>query len=138
MQSIDISTPALVFPALSVLMLAYTNRFIAISKRVRALHAEHKKNPTKNLLCQIKTLQKRLTYIRNMQSLAISGFLINMVCIFLILFGSEQIASILFSISLLLIMSSLIICLLEIYMSVKAMSLMLEDDEDDCEELDTI
>ncbi len=47
MFEITISTPALVFPALSVLMLAYTNRFIAVSKRVRSLHGEHKNNPQK-------------------------------------------------------------------------------------------
>lgn len=131
MYEITISTPALVFPALSVLMLAYTNRFIAISKRVRALHAEHKNNPQKNLQRQIKSLHKRLMFIRNMQVLAIIGFLINMISIFLILINLANVATILFGISLLAIICSLIISVLEINMSVQAMSFELEEDESD-------
>jgi len=131
MTEITISTPALVFPALSVLMLAYTNRFIAISKRVRALHAEHKNNPQKRLLKQIQSLHKRLLYIRNMQFMAISGFLINMVSIFLILIGQTMVATLLFGISLLCIIISLLVSVLEIHRSVQAMSYELESDESD-------
>jgi hypothetical protein len=131
MYEITISTPALVFPALSVLMLAYTNRFIAISKRVRALHGEHKNNPQRNLAKQIKSLHRRLNYIRNMQFLAILGFLINMISIFLILVNQASIATILFGFSLIFIIASLIISMLEINMSVQAMSFELELDEDD-------
>lgn len=88
---LEISTPALVFPALSVLMLAYTNRFIAISKRVRALHAEHHHNPSRNLYIQIKSLNKRMKYIRNMQICALSGFSSNIVSMGLIFFRIEYI-----------------------------------------------
>jgi len=128
MTVITISTPALVFPALSVLMLAYTNRFIAISRRVRALHSEYKENPTSALIEQIKLLKKRLLLIRNTQTTAIVGFLINMLCIGLILLGLTQIATILFGISLIFIMISLIICIIEIYLSVEAMTIQLADD----------
>ncbi len=131
MYEITISTPALVFPALSVLMLAYTNRFIAISKRVRALHAEHKNNPKRNLQDQIIALHKRLRYIRNMQFMAISGFLINMISIFMILVGQAGIATILFGISLICIIASLTISMIEIHMSVQAMSIELTEDEKD-------
>ena len=131
MFEITISTPALVFPALSVLMLAYTNRFIAISKRVRALHAEHKNNPAKNLKKQIKSLHKRLMFIRNMQVLAITGFLINMISIFLILISLPKVATVLFGVGLLAIIGSLLISVLEINMSVQAMSFELEEDEAD-------
>lgn len=128
MIDITISTPALVFPALSVLMLAYTNRFIAISKRVRALHAEHRSNPHRNLMDQIKALRKRLLLIRNMQTTAIIGFLINMVCMFLILINQTNLASYLFAVGLICIVISLIICVIEIYLSVQAMSIQLDDD----------
>lgn len=131
MIEITISTPALVFPALSVLMLAYTNRFIAISKRVRALHAEHKNNPQKNLLKQIQSLHKRLKYIRNMQFLAITGFLINMISIFLLLITLAKLATILFGISLIAIIGSLIISVLEINMSAQALAFELEMDQQD-------
>lgn len=128
---LDISTPALVFPALSVLMLAYTNRFIAISKRVRALHAEHRSNPTKKLHTQIKSLNKRMKYIRNMQICALSGFSSNILSIGCIFLGFDKAAIALFALGLTLVFCSLIICILEIYISVQAMSVLLEEDLDD-------
>lgn len=128
MLDISISTPAVVFPALSVLMLAYTNRFIAISKRTRALHAEYKESPSENIKAQILSLSKRLVYIRNTQTLGISGFLINILSIFFVLIGLSYVGTILFSVSLLFIVISLIICVLEIHLSVQAMRLLLNDD----------
>lgn len=125
---ISISTPALVFPALSVLMLAYTNRFIAISKRVRVLHAEHTNNPQLNLINQIKSLQKRMMYIRNMQICALSGFSANILSMALIFLGFNQAAVYLFGLGLSLVFASLIICILEIYISVQAMTLLLSED----------
>ncbi len=127
---LDISTPALVFPALSVLMLAYTNRFIAISKRVRALHAEHQRKPSANLLEQIKLLRKRMLYIRNMQIGALTGFSSNILSIAFIFFGLDQVALIFFGLGLILVFVSLIICIVEIYLSVHAMRILLTEDLD--------
>lgn len=129
MTNITISTPALVFPALSVLILAYTNRFIAISRRVRALHSEHQANPNENILQQILSLKKRLIYIRNTQTLAITGFSLNVFSMFLILIGFTKIATYIFAFSLLCIMGSLVVCLMEIYISVHAMNIALCDCE---------
>lgn len=85
-MELTLSTPAVIFPAMTVLMLAYTNRFIAISKRVRALKEEHAREPQKVLYKQIRSLHRRLGLIRNMQVLAVGGFLgcvISMVSILL-------------------------------------------------------
>ena len=131
MFEISISTPALVFPALTVLMLAYTNRFIAISKRVRALHTEHKENPTDRIYAQIQLLKKRLIYIRNMQTLAIVGFLINLVSMFFILLAIKTIGGILFAFSLAFITGSLVVSLYEIHISVNAMSIQLQEDSEE-------
>lgn len=129
MEAIDISTPAIVFPALSVLMLAYTNRFIAISKRVRSLHEEYLSESSQVIYRQISVMHKRLTYIRNMQILAIFGFLINVISIFLILLNIEVIATYMFATSLIFIVASLGVAMLEIYHSVNALSLQLDEDE---------
>jgi hypothetical protein len=129
MEAIDISTPAIVFPALSVLMLAYTNRFIAISKRVRSLHEEYLSESSQVIYRQISVMHKRLTYIRNMQILAIFGFLINVISIFLILLNIEVIATYMFATSLIFIAASLGVAMLEIYHSVNALSLQLDEDE---------
>ena len=129
MDPIDISTPAIVFPALSVLMLAYTNRFIAISKRVRSLHEEYLSESSQIIYQQIQIMHKRLTYIRNMQILAISGFLINVISIFLILLNIKIVATYMFAFSLIFIAASLGVAMLEIYFSVNALSLQLHEDE---------
>ena len=129
MEAIDISTPAIVFPALSVLMLAYTNRFIAISKRVRSLHEEYLSESSQVIYRQISVMHKRLNYIRNMQILAIFGFLINVISIFLILLNIEVIATYMFATSLIFIAASLGVAMLEIYHSVNALSLQLDEDE---------
>lgn len=128
---LEISTPALVFPALSVLMLAYTNKFIAISKRVRALHSEHQENPSPKIHNQIKIMIKRMSYIRNMQITALSGFSSNLVSIALIFIGLNTMALVFFSLGLLLVFISLIICIIEIYTSTETMALLLEDDMND-------
>lgn len=128
---LEISTPALVFPALSVLMLAYTNKFIAISKRVRSLHSEHQQTPNANVHRQIRTLIKRMNYIQNMQICALSGFSVNILSIACIFIGFNTLAIYLFSIGLLLVFASLIICIIEVYISVHAMHVLLDRDIDD-------
>lgn len=128
---LEISTPALVFPALSVLMLAYTNKFIAISKRVRTLHSDHQLNPSPKIHSQIKVMLKRMSYIRNMQITALSGFSSNLLSIAFIFMGFNTIALIFFTLGLLLVLISLIICIIEIYTSTETMALLLEDDMND-------
>lgn len=125
---LTLSTPAIVFPALSVLMLAYTNKFIAISKRTRALHAEHVNNPKKNLIDQINLLLRRMKYIRNMQISALLGFSINILSILLIFLELNGVATIFFIVGLLFVFISLVICIIEIYISSGIMSILLEED----------
>lgn len=52
-MDITFNTPALLFPAISLVMLAYTNRFLALATLVRALHAEYIKSESK-ILYQVK------------------------------------------------------------------------------------
>src|SRR5690606_1133492 len=42
---LDLTTPALLFPAISLLLLAYTNRFLALASLIRKLHEDYKGNP---------------------------------------------------------------------------------------------
>lgn len=130
---LEISTPALVFPALSVLMLAYTNKFIAISKRVRTLHSEHYSNPSGNLKKQIEVLQRRMGYIRNMQITALSGFSANILSIAAVLLRYDILALVLFVLGLALVFTSLVICIIEIYSSTQTMTLLLDEDYEDYE-----
>jgi hypothetical protein len=130
MNEISINTPALLFPAISLMMLAYTNRFFAIANRVRSLHDDYAKASNKEvILKQIKNLRKRLNLIRYMQTLAVLSFLCCMVCMYLI-YRQYSGAHILFAFSLLCLILSLVISLQEIFISTKAIELELSDMEE--------
>ncbi|NLD99070.1 MAG: DUF2721 domain-containing protein, partial [Fibrobacter sp.] len=68
-MEITLSTPALLFPAISLLLLAYTNRFLALAALVRQLHGQYQQHPDDILFGQINNLRRRLKIIRNMQAL---------------------------------------------------------------------
>lgn len=131
-MEISINTPALLFPAISLIMLAYTNRFLALANRVRSLHAEYISGDKKEVIIhgQIKNLKYRLRLIKNMQALGVMSFLTCIFCMYCIYIERMQWAHVLFAISLLLFIASLVLSLLEIQLSTKALELELSDMED--------
>jgi hypothetical protein len=130
MNNISINTPALLFPAISLMMLAYTNRFFAIANRVRSLHDEHQKALNKEIIFkQIKNLRRRLNMIRFMQAFAVISFLCCMVSMYLIFIEKMEAATVLFALSLLSLIISTLISLQEIFISTKAVELELSDME---------
>jgi Protein of unknown function (DUF2721). len=44
-MEINLTTPALLFPAISLLLLAYTSRFLALAALMRELHVRYKTQP---------------------------------------------------------------------------------------------
>lgn len=130
MGDLTLTTPALLFSAISLLLLAYTNRFLALAALVRSLHAKYKENPDKRLFGQIKNLRLRLSLIRHMQIYGITSLLLCVVCMFLIYINSMLIAVYVFGIALLLLIASLGISIWEIQISVRALNLQLSDIED--------
>ena len=129
-MDITINTPALLFPAISLIMLAYTNRFLAISSVVRTLHDRYIKNePTPVIHAQIKNLRYRLLLIRRMQLLGVLSFLFAIICMYLIFVNEMMFANVVFVISTLFLVTSLIFSLLEILKSTKSLELELSDIE---------
>lgn len=129
-MEINFNTPALLFPAISLVMLAYTNRFLSLSNRIRSLHEKYQNHEQKHIIHgQIKNLRYRLKLIKNMQALGILTFLSCIVCMYLIYVQYTVAANISFAISLLCFMTSLLISLLEIQLSTKALELELSDME---------
>lgn len=129
-MDITINTPALLFPAISLIMLAYTNRFLAISSVVRTLHDRYVKNePTPVIHAQIKNLRYRLLLIRRMQLLGVLSFIFAIVCMYLIFVNEMMYANVIFVISTLFLVTSLILSLLEILKSTKSLELELSDIE---------
>ena len=129
-MQLSLTTPALLFSAISLLLLAYTNRFLTIAQLVRTLHAKYKENRNAILFGQIKNLRLRINLIRNMQILGIISLLLCVACMFLIYVEYEAIAEIIFGIALILLIASLGLSAWEIQISVRALNLHLSDIED--------
>jgi hypothetical protein len=125
--SIDLTTPALLFPAISLLLLAYTNRFLTIAALVRSLHQQYKTKPDQLLEHQIGNLRTRAYLIQRMQAFGVTSLLLCVLCMFLIFAGERVIAQYAFGLSLILLMISLGLSVREIQISVDALELQLSD-----------
>jgi hypothetical protein len=130
-MEINLNTPALLFPAISLLLLAYTNRFLAIANVVRKLHEDYLQNKNReNSLLQILNLKKRLRYIRLMQGAGVFSFLLCVICMYSIYNGWMVAANFIFATSLLSLLFSLLCSLIEIFQSLNALEVLLKDLED--------
>ena len=124
---ITLATPALLFSAISLLMLAFTNRFLALAALVRSLHSLYKEKPNEVLFGQIRNLKTRLNLIRWMQ---ISGITSLLLCVFSMLsiyVGWLGAAELVFGLGLVLMILSLALSIWEIQISVHALNLHLGD-----------
>ncbi len=128
-MEITLTTPALLFPAVSLLLVAYTNRFLALGSRIRSLHAQYKSSPDDILEGQIVILKKRVVLIRNMQFLGVGSLFLCVLCMFLLFGGKILPGKIVFAASLLFMLGSLGISLKEILISMQALNLELSDME---------
>lgn len=129
MEQLTLTTPALLFSAVSLLLLAYTNRFLAYAQVVRTLHTTFLEKPNSQLLGQIKNLRRRLRLTQAMQVLGITSLFLCVVCMFLIYVHFIFLAEVLFGIALVLLILSLGISIREIQISVRALDLHLSDME---------
>lgn len=129
-MELTLSTPALLFPTVSLLMLAYTNRFLALASIIRNLHAAWKVSPDPIYLQQIHNLRNRLRLIRDMQTLGILSLLLCVVCMILLMLSMQDPARWVFGASLLLMTASLGLSLVEIQLSGGALNVHLKDIEE--------
>ncbi len=128
-MELTLSIPALLFPAISLSMLAYNARYLAIAALIRQLHAEFKATGSKIIGIQVKQLQRRLRIIKNMQAVAIISFLLSAITMFLIYVELVIWANMIFGGSLLALMISLILSLVEVQLSTQSLSTQLTDME---------
>lgn len=124
--SIAITTPALLFPAISLLLLAYTNRFLTTGQLIRGLSANARDGKVPKASKQIKNLKKRVSLIKAMQLYGVSSLILCTISMFLIFLEKNLSGEILFGLSLLAMTLSLIIALYEIFISVDAINYELE------------
>ena len=124
---LDLTTPSLLFSAISVILLAYTNRFLSYASVVRALKEKHQQTHDPKDIAQIANLRKRLYLTRSMQILGILSLLLCVIAMFFIYVSWQIFAAWIFGIALLLLAASLCVCIWEINISVKALEIHLED-----------
>ena len=131
MTTIAFNTPALLFPALSLLLLAYTNRYLSLAALVRHLSDDFQSTKNAKLLEQIGSLKMRLSLIKWMQTLGVLSMFLCTVTMFQVYIGKFQAAHITFGISLGMMILSLALSLLELHHSNVALNIMLSDLEKD-------
>lgn len=120
---ISLTTPALLFPAISLLLLAYTNRFFALAALIRSL-SNGQKPVHQN---QITNLSQRIGIIRRMQEAGVSSFALCVLCMIFIYIGFNKIGSVIFLASLSLLLYSLLLSVLEIRISVDALNIHIKE-----------
>lgn len=126
-MTIEIATPALLFSATSLILLAYTNRFLTIAQIVRSLKKYYDEDHSKSILFQIKNLNLRLSLIRYMQLFGVLSLFLSVFAMLLLFLDQEIFGIYLFGLSLLSLLISLGISFWEISISVSALRMHLSD-----------
>lgn len=130
MEQLTLTTPALLFSAISLIMLAYTNRFLAYATVIRELHDKYLEKKEDSLLRQIINLKKRLNLTRYMQIFGITSLLFCVLTMFLIYIGYQVIAVWCFGLGLILLLLSLVLLIREIQISSKSLQYHIADIEE--------
>jgi hypothetical protein len=126
----NLTTPALFFSMISLLMLAYTNRFLALAALIRDLYAKYQETCDEIIIQQIGNLRYRVMLIKYMQAAGVASILGCVVCMFVLFLGWVEPAKFVFGISLILLVISLFLSLREVWVSVGALNLQLHDLEE--------
>lgn len=136
-MTIDLSVTAMLFPAISLLLLAYTNRFLTIGRLIRDLHQRWTVDRSEVTRREIGNLRRRLHLIQQMQLVGVLALAASTVATVLVLVGLGTSGAIVFLISLLLLLLSLVISAEEIRISCRAIEMELQALEaaDDAESL---
>ncbi len=126
-MEITLTTPALLFPAISLLLLAYTNRFLVLASLIRELHRSYKADPDEILMAQLANLRYRVKLIRNMQVFGAASFFLCVLCMLILFAGQAWLGEVLFGLSLVVLLISLALSLRELQVSVDALNYRLSD-----------
>ena len=129
MSEFTLTTPAVLFPAMSLLILAYMNKFLAITTLIRKLKDKFMEKEDENILAQLMNLRRRMIIIRNMQWLAVFALFLCVLSMYFIFENQLVTAKLLFSAGMVFVMCSLFLSLREIHLSVVSIGLELKDME---------
>lgn len=132
MHGLDLTTPSLLFSAISLILLAYTNRFLSYASVVRSLKEKYDADPDadRTSLAQIRNFRIRLKLIRAMQTLGAGSLLFCLIAMFCIYNRWMVSADITFGVGMILLAASLVLCIVEVQISVEALELHLQTIKD--------
>ncbi len=130
MNDFNITTPAVLFPAISLLLLAYTNRFLAIANLIRSLKEKFLEKADDSLLLQIRNLRRRVYIIRNMQWFGAFSLFLCVISMFFVFEHRIETAKNIFSLGVVSLSISLALSLREIHLSVVALNIDLKSIEE--------
>ena len=127
-MELTLTTPAVLFGSISLILLAYTNRFLSIASIIRQLKKNQNEYKNKaNLSGQILNLRRRLKLIRNMQLTAVLAFFFCVLSMALLYLGFAMEGGASFFISITGLLISLAISIREIWISTRALDIELSD-----------
>ncbi len=129
-MDISINTPALLFPAISLVMLAYTNRYLALASVARNLHDQYLPDNKAGIAAQIRIIRFRLRLVRQMQLFGVLSFLIALASMYFIYLGKMDGAHFTFAFSMICFVISLVLSLVEIWKSTESVEIHLSDIEE--------
>lgn len=125
-MDITLTTPALLFSTISLILLAYTNRFLALGSRIRTLYDRYQDSHGPSLLAQIESMRLRVNLIRLMQLYGVVSLFLCVLCMFCLFAGLAMLGKFLFGLSLLALLVSLGLSTREIHISTQALNIQLE------------
>ncbi len=126
-MDITLTTPALLFPAISLLLLAYTSRFLALAALMRELYSRYKTQPDPRIKGQLTSLRYRIGIIRTMQVFGVASFVGCVLCMIVLFIGMLTLGKWIFAGSLILLLVSLGLSLREVQVSIDALTLQMHD-----------
>jgi len=126
-MELTLTTPALLFPAISLLLLAYTNRFLTLAALTRELYGRYRSQPEARIAGQLRNLRYRIGIIRRMQTFGVASFFGCVLSMFTLFAGYAEVGKWIFGLSLLLLLASLGLSLREIHVSIDALTLQIAD-----------
>lgn len=122
-MTIDMATPAMLFPAISLLLLAYTNRFLTLATVIRNFTRADNDENTQG---QIKNLHLRVILIKRMQIAGVLSFLFCTLSMLTLYMQYQQTANWLFALALVFLLYSLWMSVRELLISSEALDLHLK------------
>jgi hypothetical protein len=130
MIQLDISTPALLFPAISLLLIAHTSRFLTTGQLIRGLNSNRRTKDIPDIELQIKNLSKRMELVKYMQAFGAASLLFCTISMGFLFFNLHLLGDIFFFISIILMGSSMVLTIYEIMISTEAIKIELKDLQD--------